>query len=332
MTASVTTGPSREFALIGDVGGTTARFALADLAQTPPKISNIRDYPSRAYAQSCDAIRAYLDDSKSFPFPGVAVIAVAGPIENGAVRFTNLGWTISQAELNELGIPHAMLLNDFEALALSTLRLEAGDLHALGNAGEGIADGTVAIIGPGTGFGASALVRGGGHAVAMATEGGHASFAPADETECEILRLLARKFPHVSIERILSGPGLQNLHEALDEIDGIADGTHEPDEITRRALAGEATFLRTLQRFCAILGSVAGDVALSYGARGGVFIAGGIAPAILPFLEKSEFRSRFEAKGRFGAYLRAIPTRVILHDHAAFLGAAERAHQFATET
>jgi glucokinase len=138
---------------------------------------------------------------------------------------------------------------------------------------------------------------------------------------------LSKQFLHVSIERILSGPGLCSLHAALNTIEGVHDGTEDPAVITRRGLAGEQVFARTLMRFCAILGGVAGDFALCYGALGGIFIAGGIAPAILPALEKSDFRKRFEAKGRFDAYLRPIPTRVILHTHAAFLGAAELARE-----
>lgn len=188
---------------------------------------------------------------------------------------------------------------------------------------------TIAVIGPGTGFGASALVRGGGQVIAMATEGGHASFAPDDDVEREILRVLAAEFAHVSVERVLSGPGLKTLHGALNAIDGISESIEDPAEITERALRGETPFARTLDRFCAILGSVAGDFALYYGARSGVYIAGGIAPSILPILERSAFRRRFEAKGRFQSYLSAIPTNVIVHEHAAFLGAAEFARQLA---
>ncbi len=331
MSASVDTKADdrrRSIALVGDIGGTHTRFALADLSGARPEISNIRDYASHAYIHAGDVVRAYLAEMGGAP--GVAAIAVAGPIAEGTVRFTNLGWTLSEDELRGMGFARARLLNDFESLALATQHLAARDFHVLGPNVAGDPLSTVAVIGPGTGFGASALVRGGGHAVAMAAEGGHASFAPENRTEREILRILARKFSHVSIERILSGPGLQNLHEALNEIEGVSDGVRDPAELTRRALQGEARFARTLSCFCAILGSVAGDFALYYGARGGVFIAGGIAPSILPFLEKSEFRTRFEAKGRFKSYLGAIPTRVLLHPHAAFLGAAELARQIAS--
>jgi glucokinase len=322
-------GARRDMVLVGDVGGTNARFALADLSRKPAMISQIRDYSSRSYARANDVVRQYLAEEKLRSLPGIATIAVAGPISQGSVRFTNLGWTLSEHELKTIGFSQVRLVNDFAALALATPHLESGSLREIGDAGRGDPEKTIAVIGPGTGFGASALVRDGGQTIAMAAEGGHASFAPDDDVECEILRVLSREFAHVSIERILSGPGLRTLHETLNRIEGIADGVRDPAEITRRALAGEEPFARTLMRFCVILGSVAGDFALYYGAQGGVYIAGGIAPAILPALEKSEFRRRFEAKGRFESYLRAIPTKIIIHTHAAFLGAAELARELA---
>jgi len=320
----MSSGPTY-LALVGDIGGTTARLALADVSGTKPVISEIRDYPSRSYKSGSDVVRAYMADTGCKP--DTAALAVAGPIAQGAVHFTNLGLTFSETEIRNLGLSRVRLLNDFEALALAIQHLEPDDSSTLGPDEAGEADATVAVIGPGTGFGASAFVRGGANAVAMAGEGGHASFGPGDDVEREILAVLARKFSHVSIERVLSGPGLQNLYSALNAIDGIAGDAPDPIEITRLGLQGEAKCARTLSRFCAILGSVAGDFALTYGARGGVFIAGGIAPSILPFLQKSAFRDRFEAKGRFNTYLGAIPTRVIVHTHAAFLGAAELARQ-----
>ena len=322
----MTTAPYPSTALVGDIGGTNARFALADLSGEVPRISDIREYPSKDYASGGDAVSAYLKDVGAMP--DIAAIAVAGPITHGAVHFTNLGWTFSETELLRLGFAQAHLLNDFEALALATQHLEPKDLKLLGETREGEPNATVAVIGPGTGFGASALVRHKGLAIALAAEGGHASFAPSDEIEREILRVLSRKYQQqVSIERVLSGPGLQNLHAALNEIEGVSDDPCVPAEITARALRGEKAHARTLDRFCLILGSVAGDFALTYGARGGLFLAGGICPSILAVLEKSDFRKRFEAKGRFKSYLAAIPTHVILHSHAAFLGAGDLAHQ-----
>lgn len=323
---------SAKAALVGDIGGTHTRLALADLSTDKSRITNIREFASHNYSHGGDVVRAYLGDLPRTEIPVIATIAVAGPVTSGAVRLTNLGWTLSEADLLGIGFAKARLLNDFECLALATEHFDAADFRTIGADVPGTPDCTIAVIGPGTGFGASALVKGQGRVVAMAAEGGHASFAPADAMEREILAVLSRKFPHVSVERILSGPGLQNLHEALGVIEGRAGEVFEPAEITRRALTGEGPFDRTLSRFCAILGSVAGNFALCYGARGGVFLAGGIAPTILPVLETSDFRKRFEAKGRFDAYLHAIPTRVITHGHAAFLGAAAFARELASQT
>jgi glucokinase len=317
----------RATALVSDMGGTHSRFARVDLVTGA--LSDIRAYASREHAQAIDAVRAYLAEIAPEPFPLSAAIAAAGPIADGQVHFTNLRWTLSENELRGLGFGAARLVNDFESLAWATERLAAGDVHEIGTARPGLAGATRAVIGPGTGFGASALVRGLGGAIALAAEGGHASFAPCDDVEREIARVLAGKFSHVSIERILSGPGLQNLHAALNTIEGVPGDIPDPTEITRRGLAGEAPFTRTLARFLAILASVAGDFALCYGARDGIYIAGGITPSILSALDAGAFRRRFAAKGRFEAYLEAIPTRVILHPHAAFLGAAEVARLIA---
>lgn len=327
MSASRNSGELHNIVLVGDLGGTNARLALADLSHRPATISHMRDYHSQSYKRASDIVRDYLAAQNLSPPPRRAAIAVAGPVAHGTVRFTNLGWTLSETELRDAGFAQAMLVNDFAAQALAMPHLRPEALHEIGGAGPGDPDKTIAVIGPGTGFGAAALVRVAGKIFAMATEGGHASFAPSDGVEREILRVLSQNLSHVSIERILSGPGLHNLHDALNVIDGIHDPVADPSDITRRALAGEAPSRRTVMRFCAILGSVAGDFALYYGAQGGIFIAGGIAPAILPALDAREFRRRFEAKGRFESYLRAIPTRIVTHTHTAFLGAAELARE-----
>ena len=162
-----------------------------------------------------------------------------------------------------------------------------------------------------------------GREMAMPSEGGHACFAPGDPVEDEILRILRRRYDRVSIERLICGPGLLNLHRALAEIDGRETRIDDPAQITEAALKDpNSPCGATLARFCAMLGAVAGDIALTTGARGGIYIAGGIAPRILPFIRSSPFRRRFERKGRFQPYMEAIPTKVILHKHAALLGAA----------
>jgi glucokinase len=318
---------SNGLGLVGDFGGTHVRLGLADLMKHPLEIRGVRHFLSKDFKSGIEPVAAYINDLAAAEKPSVAALAVAGPVSNGEVQFTNLGWSLSVAGIEALGIAEANLVNDYVAMAYATELFAASDVHRIGP-GAADARGNIAVIGPGTGFGASALVFGDdGSKVAIPSEGGHASFAPDDETEIEALRRLQHKFVHVSVERILSGPGLCNLHDTLNAMEGISDDVLDPGEITQQALAGEAACLRTLNRFCGILGSVAGNFALSYGAQGGVYIAGGIAPDILGLLDGGDFRRRFEAKGRFEAYLRAIPTLVITKPDATLLGAAEVARR-----
>ncbi len=310
-------------ALVGDFGGTNARLALAEFAGEIPTIGNVRHYHAKDFPRAADTIAAYLAETRAKP--SVAVIAAAGPVSHGAVHFTNVGWSLTERELATMGLARTRIINDYVAAALATQLLEAADVHQIG---PGAADRrrNAAVMGPGTGFGASALIiDDDGNAVPIAAEGGHASFAPNDDVEIDVLRFLMRRLGHVSIERILSGPGLCNLHKALNAIEGVIEATEDSEAITRAALAGERLSLRTVMRFCAIMGSVAGNLTLTYGAQGGVYIAGGIAPGILPIIDRSDFRSRFESKGRFADYLRAIATQVIVRADASFLGAARAA-------
>jgi glucokinase len=307
-------------ALVGDFGGTNVRLALTDLTEVAPAFTNVRHFHSKEFARAGDTVTAYLKDL--IERPAVAVIAAAGPVDNGAVRFTNLGWSLTERELTEQGFARAQIVNDFVAAACATRLLSESDVYQTGP-GSVDKNSNVAVMGPGTGFGASALIADDdGRAVAIAAEGGHASLAPDDEIEIEALRYLMRDMGHVSIERVLSGPGICNLHRALNAMEDVRDEVGSAEEISRRALAGERLGMRTMKRFCAMLGGVAGNLALTYGAKGGLFVAGGIVPSILPILNDSEFRNRFESKGRFAEYLRPIATQVIVRQDAAFLGAA----------
>ncbi|MFA7506576.1 MAG: glucokinase, partial [Burkholderiaceae bacterium] len=271
---------------------------------------------------------------------------------------TNAGWSFSIAALREeLGLARLLVLNDFAALAWSLPFLEADELRRIGRAGvrgdgdpgpagdpatRGAAvpgagpapDATLAVLGPGTGIGMSGLVRTpAGSWAAISGEGGHASLAPADEREGDILDWVRRHHPHVSIERLVSGSGLPLLHAAVGVVDGytVDNGGDPGDEddsalaaanIADRARAGEAHAHATLSTFCAMLGGAAGNLALTLGARGGVYIGGGIAPRIEAFLGASDFRARFEDKGRFSAYLGGIPTWLIDARAPALRGAA----------
>tara|TARA_R110002051_G_scaffold95861_6_gene166024 strand:+ start:745 stop:1713 length:969 start_codon:yes stop_codon:yes gene_type:complete len=307
--------------LVGDVGGTNARFATVRLVDGRPVLDRVESYPTRRFPTLLAGVAAFLDGCPVRPTGGV--IAVAGPVTGGEIDLTNSPWRVSESELATLGLDPIRLINDFVAQAWGAPIIMPDQLASLGGPGAGDPNATLAVIGPGTGFGVSALVRDiAGRQMAMASEGGHACFAPTDPVEDEVLRIMRRRYGRVSIERLICGPGLLNLHRALAEIDGRDSHIDDPAAITEAALADpHSPCGATLTRFCAILGSVAGDIALTIGARGGVFIAGGIAPRILPFLKVSPFRERFEHKGRFQDYMAAIPTRVIMHKHAALLGA-----------
>ena len=308
--------------LVGDVGGTNARFALARNVDGRPVLEHVESFPSEIHPTFLDGVKAYLDGCPLKPTGGV--IAVAGPVTDGAIDLTNSPWRVSEDELQTLGLKPIRLINDFEALAWGAPVVPEDELASLGGPAQGDPHAAIALVGPGTGFGVSALARDAhGHEMALPSEGGHACFAPGDEIEDEVLRILRRRYDRVSIERLICGPGLLNLHRALAEIDGRETHIDDPAQITAQALEDPTSPCgATLARFCAMLGAVAGDIALTTGARGGVYIAGGIAPRILPFIQASPFRRRFERKGRFQDYMAAIPTKVILHKHAALLGAA----------
>lgn len=309
--------------LVGDVGGTHARFALAVRRDGRVQVEQALVFLARDYPTGEDAVRAYLAKVDAGRLPA-AVVAAAGPVMDGAVAFTNnTAWRFSETGLKAAGgFEQARLINDFAAQALAIDHLQTGDCRSIGPAGRRPAGGSAVIMGPGTGFGVAARIDDGRGRAILTGEGGHASFAPDDAEEIEILTRLARRFGHVSIERVLSGPGLLNLYQTLAAIRGEPATLVEPDAVTRGALAGEPLSRLALERFCAILGSVAGDFALAYGARDGVYISGGIAPVIIDVLETSDFRRRFEAKGRFVDYLRPIPTRVVMEPRAALIGAA----------
>jgi glucokinase len=311
--------------LVGDVGGTNVRFALADITGPTPRLFACRSSLCADYSGLTEAIEHYLRDAPTQGArPRAAAIAVAGPVTGGETALTNGLWRMSEGALVDAGFSSARLINDYTALALSVRHLEPQDLGAIGETPAPPADQTVAVLGAGTGLGVSAAVRDGSCEAIATTEGGHIAFAPGDEVEIEILRQLATQFGRVSLERLLSGPGLVSLRWALGRIAGREPEPLTPEQIVGRAMAGEDDLcVESLNRFCAIYGAAAGDMALVYGARGGVYLGSGIAPNIVGWLRRSAFRKRFEAKGRFTGYLKAIPTQVILHPYAALLGAAQ---------
>ncbi|HEY0104796.1 MAG TPA: glucokinase [Rhizomicrobium sp.] len=315
--------------LVGDIGGTHARFALVDTAAKPWRIEHRLDIDGDLPEPKA-LLRRYLDRAGLAAIPEAAAVAVAGPVTAGKVRLTNRGWEISEDELRAFGFADGLLINDFAALAFSIAALEPTEVHLIGPNLAGLGGEPISVIGAGTGFGAACLARFRGRSVPVATEGGHASFAAGDAHETAVAQILGRRFGHVSIERVLSGPGLENLYTALAEVSGRASqelraadiaARHDSDTLCRDAV----------EMFCAIYGAVAGDFALLHGARGGVYIAGGIAAKIETILKASAFRARFEAKGRMAPYVRAIPTHLIVSEDTAFLGAASASLEFRGE-
>jgi glucokinase len=306
--------------LVGDIGGTHARLALVD---EEGHIRHPVTYDERNYPSLTEVIATYLEKTLGRKRPQRAVLAVAGPVVDGEIQFTNNSWRASEGELFvAFEFESVRLINDFAAQALAAPLLPADTLRRIGPDVRGADFAPLVVMGAGTGFGVAGLARSERGDVEVAGEGGHAAFAPTDDVEIEILRILTRKFGRTSIERILSGPGLFNLYSALAEIGGRPADLPDAATITASAESGDTLACATLDRFCAILGSVAGDLALTFGARGGVFISGGMAPKMADRLASGEFRRRFEAKGRMSDFMAAIPTTLIQHPYAALVGAA----------
>jgi glucokinase len=302
--------------LLGDIGATNARFALLSNGVVGP-VSNfaVADFPRFA-----DVVRAFhVDKTRSSAHD--AVLAVAGPVSAGRCILTNSSWTIDPDELRrEFGFERIDLRNDFAAVALSLPHLTATDLFRVGY-GAPVSGAPMAVLGPGTGLGVACLVPGAQAPLVIPSEGGHATMSGVGPREDAIIHYLRGQFGHVSAERMVSGLGLENLYRAVVDLDGLEAPKRTAPEITEAGLEGTCPISRTvLELFCGMLGTIAGNIALMFCARGGVFIAGGIVPRMTDFLARSEFRARFENKGRFRSYLQSVPTSVIIHPAATFVG------------
>lgn len=308
--------------LVGDVGGTSVRFALVD---AEGRVRDLHVFQSHDYRSLTEVIEDYFQRTLGARRPPRAVIAVAGPVVDGEIEFTNLDWQVSEGDLlAHFEFEAVRLINDFSAQALACPLLDGDDLRAIGPRLRGDQDCPMVILGAGTGFGVAGLARSDRGDVAIATEGGHAAFAPADDIEVAVWKRLKAQHGRVSIERILSGRGLYDLYQTLAEMRGLPAALPDEKAIGPAAAAGDALANETLERFCGILGSVAGDLALSFGARGGVFISGGIAPRMADRLANGSFRARFEDKGRLSTYVEQVPTSLVLHPYPALIGAARQ--------
>lgn len=306
--------------LLADIGGTNARFAL-EIA--PGDLVEIRDYACDDYPGVPEVIRAYLDEADHAEPVLHAAIAIANPIEGDEIRMTNRDWHFSiEATRRVLGFETLLVVNDFTALAMALPYLSDTQKRQVGG-GEPQPNGVIGLLGPGTGVGVSGLIPAGDRWIALGSEGGHTTFAPADEREIDVLRYAWQHFPHVSFERLVAGPGMALVYQALARRKGSQGREVEPLEtpaIVKLAQGGDALARETVDCFCAMFGTLAGNVAVTLGAVGGVYLGGGVIPKLGKLFENSPFRQRFEAKGRFEGYLKKIPTYVITADHPAFLG------------
>jgi glucokinase len=306
--------------LVGDIGATHARFGLVSPDGT---LLHSRTLADENYPTIEDALAAFLSERGVLPMPRQGAIAVASPITGDRIVMTNHPWNFSVLALKaRFGFDRFEVINDFTALALALPRLAPEARLAIGG-GAAVAGAPIGVLGPGSGLGVSGLVPSGKAWIALAGEGGHATMAPATDRESAVVDRMRRHFDHVSAERALSGPGLVNLYNTLAAIDGVPAKGYTAAQITDQATRAEDPLcVETTSMFCAMLGTMAGNLALTLGARGGIYVGGGIVPKLGQTFTGSPFRERFEAKGRLRAYLEGIPTFVVTHPLPAFLGCA----------
>jgi glucokinase len=303
---------------MADIGATTTRCALLDDRgqELAPEVFDNGDFTGVV-----GVLRVYLDHRRASDRPTRAALAVAAPINGNDVQMVNIGWRFSQSELKqELNLKRLQVVNDFAAIAWALPLLGTGDIVRIGG-GESAPRAPLAALGPGSGLGVSALVPAADGWAAMTGEGGHVTMPAATREEQEVIARLRERFDgHCSAERVLSGPGLVNLYVTLAELAGRGRPTVNPEDVTNLARQSEPLARKTLAMFFGMLGTVAADLAVTTGARGGVYVGGGIVPRLVEQLGKSEFRARFEAKGRYRPYVAAIPTYVITAPLPAFRG------------
>jgi glucokinase len=302
-------GPAPFPRLLADVGGTHARFGV--VTSRGEDIARIRELACDDHASLEAAIDSYLRETEA-PRPASCAIAIAAPVNGDRVSMTNRDWSFSIASLRlRLGVDRMLALNDFTALALALPTLSADETEAVG-AGEAVAGAPIALIGPGTGLGVGGLIDVGTRPVPITSEGGHVTLSAEDEREEHLVVALRREFGHSSAERALSGSGLVHLYHFACAEANRAPLQLAPEEVTARALArSDEACVEAVELFFALLGGVAGNLALTLGARGGVYIGGGIVAQLGDWIHRSAFRARFEAKGRRQPYLSSIPVRLI---------------------
>ncbi|MCW7540932.1 glucokinase [Aquabacterium sp. A7-Y] len=310
--------PYPEPRLLADIGATYARFCLE---QVSGRFDYVTVLPCADYAGFIAVMQAYLDSLPGTTRPRHAAVAIANPIEGDWVRMTNRDWAFSIEEAQRaLGLATLLVVNNFTALAMSLPKVGAEGREQVGG-GEPQANGVIGLLGPGTGLGVSGLVPTGDRWTTLATEGGHVSFSPADERELKVLSYAWRKMPHVSAERLVSGPGLEIIYQALTEGEAGVTGELGTADIVQRAIQKLCPWcMQAVDCFCNMLGTMASNLALTLGATGGIYIGGGIVPRLGGTFLGSGFRERFEAKGRFSGYVARIPTYVLTAENSVFHG------------
>jgi glucokinase len=307
--------------LLGDIGGTNARWAWQSSAEAP-----LQDVAVLSCAENSSLLESashYLD-LHGLGQPAAASLGVATAISGDTVRFTNSNWSFSIAELKgHLQINQCVVINDFTALALSLPALTEHELLRIGGRDAKPAA-PIALLGPGTGLGVSGLIPDGrGDYVALSGEGGHVTLASSDAMETEVLKVMRTQFGHVSAERVLSGSGLIHLYKAVCKVNDVSAIPLNPQQFSDLAIGQTDVHCRqTVQLFASFLGNVAGNLALSLGAIGGVYVGGGVVPRLGTAFDRNIFRNSFEAKGRFSSYLECIPCWLITAATPALLGAS----------
>jgi glucokinase len=307
--------------MIADIGGTNARFALLEgMERRDEIVLTCADFPDLVSAAE-EYLRRVGATGPNRPLE--AALAIAGPVTGDIVRMTNHVWQFSAAHTRrQLKLRRLIILNDFTALAMAVRHLKDSDLEQVGG-GRPQPNAPIAVIGPGTGLGVSGLIPAGDHWIPLQGEGGHVTLSVTNEREVAVLQQLQQRFSHVSAERVISGPGLVTLYDALCGVEGVVPEVLTPPEITRRAKEGTCRLcLETVSMFCALLGTMTGNLVLTLGALGGAYIGGGIAPGLGSMFTSSRFRDRFEDKGRFTDYLARVPTYVIRAELPALIGLA----------
>ena len=324
-----------EWQLVADIGGTNARFS----ALLPGQLESRHQffYTVAEHADFIELLARLRTDIAAATgwqgAPSAACLAVACPADGPQIRFTNSHWQFSKTELVTALQSPVELINDFAAIAHGVTELSADDVIQVGG-DQPRADSAIAVLGPGTGLGVSAVIPAGGHYAVVDGEGGHVGFAPGDERQAALLGVLQTRYGgHVSAERILSGSGLVTLYQSLGQLDAQPTPLSHAAQITAAAVDGsDRLAVATVEQFCQIMGTVAGDLALTLGARGGVYLAGGVIPRFADIFVASQFRQYFQNKGRFADYLAAIPVYLVVREQLGLLGAAKYLHSLSSHS